>query len=283
MAKAGNELRFSLGDIVISLNPASINSCRLYNNSYRRFVTKEKADINLKIIERLYDNQIQEEAFFDVSGTWSISKQGDLRILRTTSATAVFDKVFTSGSIYLDDRDSNDGYNFPLEYPLGEILMINLLSKGKGIILHSCGVSYKNKGFLFVGSSGAGKSTIAKLWKDKEGVDILNDDRIIVRKDKQGFWMYGTPWYGDVKACSSGKVPLEKIFFLRHAAENSLKALKEIEAVSRLFVCSFPPFWDKQGTDFTLDFCGCLAGAVSCHDFGFLPDQSSLDFIDSCP
>ena len=37
---------------------------------------------------------------------------------------------------------------------------------------------------LFVGHSGAGKSTTTRLWTAREDVEVLSDDRIIVRRDE---------------------------------------------------------------------------------------------------
>jgi ABC-type nitrate/sulfonate/bicarbonate transport system ATPase subunit len=60
--------------------------------------------------------------------------------------------------------------------------MVNYLAQSDSMIVHACGVDYEGKGILFVGESGAGKSTLTKIWNQEPGVEILSDDRIIVRK-----------------------------------------------------------------------------------------------------
>jgi serine kinase of HPr protein (carbohydrate metabolism regulator) len=94
-----------------------------------------------------------------------------------------------------------------------ELLMVNYLAQERGVIIHGCGIEKNGKGILFVGESGAGKSTLAKLWDQEDGVDVLSDDRIIVRKKGEQFWMYGTPWHGDAKFASPETVRLERILF----------------------------------------------------------------------
>jgi hypothetical protein len=75
----------------------------------------------------------------------------------------------------------------PLEYPLDELLIMHRLTQEKGIELHSCGIVRSDgTGNLFVGHSGAGKSTTTRLWTEREDVEILSDDRIIVRRDEGG-------------------------------------------------------------------------------------------------
>jgi len=72
----------------------------------------------------------------------------------------------------------------PLAYPLDELLIMHRLTQEKAIELHSCGiVRADGTGNLFVGHSGAGKSTTTRLWTAQEDVEVLSDDRIIVRRD----------------------------------------------------------------------------------------------------
>ena len=72
----------------------------------------------------------------------------------------------------------------PLDYPLDELLIMHRLTQEKAIELHGCGiVCADGTGNLFVGHSGAGKSTTTRLWTEMEDVEVLSDDRIIVRRD----------------------------------------------------------------------------------------------------
>src|SRR5579864_1469250 len=76
----------------------------------------------------------------------------------------------------------------PLEYPLDELLIMHRLTQEKAIELHGSGIVRADGiGNLFVGHSGAGKSTTTRLWTECENVEVLSDDRIIVRRDDQPF------------------------------------------------------------------------------------------------
>ena len=169
----------------------------------------------------------------------------------------------------------------PLEYPLDEILMVHLLSFDRGVLLHACGIEYNDGGIVFVGVSGSGKSTIANLYKKIKEVNILSDDRIIVRRQNTSFYIYGTPWHGDSGVCSQRKTPLKAIFFLKHSPQNFCRRLSSVDAVSRLFVCSFPTFWDKRGLEYTLSVCSHLAEDTPCYELGFVPDDSTLEFLNN--
>ena len=167
----------------------------------------------------------------------------------------------------------------PFSGPTLELLMISYLAQGRGVIIHGCGLEKEGEGILFVGESGAGKSTIANLWNTNDNVDILSDDRVIVRKKGNEFWMYGTPWHGEAHFVSARAVKLKKMFFLRHAAENEVHPLNGAETVQQLLQCSFPPFWDVQGMEFALELFSQLAAMVPCYRLDFKPDRSAIEYI----
>ena len=160
-----------------------------------------------------------------------------------------------------------------------ELLMVNYLAQGRGVIIHSCGIASKGRGILFVGESMAGKSTLAKMWDQENGFDVLSDDRTIVRKRGHQFWMYGTPWHGDAKFGSPRGVRLERIFFLRHGQKNSIKEIKGIDPVSQLLTCSFPPYWDPRGMAFTLEIFTDLTDDIPCQSLSFRPERSAIDHV----
>ncbi|MFO7709637.1 MAG: hypothetical protein R6V84_15830 [Desulfobacterales bacterium] len=167
----------------------------------------------------------------------------------------------------------------PFLGPALELVMINRLARGDGVILHGCGISREGRGIVFAGESGAGKSTLSRLWAQKRGVEILSDDRVIVRRQNGLFCLYGTPWHGDAAFAAPGGVPLERIFFIRHGERNAVRPMARVFYVRELLKCSFPPLWDAAGMGFTLEFFDELTSAVPCAELAFVPDSSALDFI----
>jgi hypothetical protein len=163
--------------------------------------------------------------------------------------------------------------------PTMELLLMHYLAQGKGIILHACGIVVEDKGILFVGESGVGKSTLARLWGQENGVDILSDDRIIVRKKGREFRVYGTPWHGEAAFGSPRQAKLERIFFLSHGQKNSIKELAGLDPITHLLTCSFPPLWDSQGMEFALEFFSQVAAHVPLQELSFRPEKSVLALV----
>ena len=168
----------------------------------------------------------------------------------------------------------------PLEYPLDELLIMHRLTQEKAIELHACGiVRGDGEGTLFVGHSGAGKSTTTRLWTSRHNVEVLSDDRIIVRERAGQMFMYGTPWHGEAAYASPASAPLSRISILEHGHGNVLTRLSKSQAVAELFARSFVPFHRHEYLESALEFLQCVVDAVPVYRYAFEPDQRAVDTI----
>ncbi len=251
-----------------------------------------KADPQVRISTRWsnHNRKCQGEKIFDSGVLWQLySDDNSYRFHFTTPSLgslpykiASFNSEFTSGEVcFHHPYFSSTQSLYPLDYPLDELLLVNLLARGKGVEVHACGVlDSDGKGHLFAGQSGAGKTTMARLWQNVPGITVLSDDRIILRKDANGFWMYGTPWHGEAELASPDRAPLKGVYFLDKGIENKIVPMKKSDAATRFFACSFPPYYSPPGIDFTLSFLQEIVQAVSCWKLSFLPDRRVLGFIE---
>ncbi|MEJ2724642.1 MAG: hypothetical protein P8175_08350 [Deltaproteobacteria bacterium] len=228
-----------------------------------------------------------QDILFDSGQTWALYQSHGKYVLQNDSLDAdshpnrviIMESDFKSGDMYVTaDSLHNDFFSDPLGYPLNQILTILLLSRHKGMILHACGVRDKGRGYLFMGYSGDGKSTMAKLWFENRAT-ILNDDRMVIREREGEFWMYGTPWHGDFKEWSSEGMPIRKVFFLSRGAGNVAVPKQGVEAVSMILARAFPPLWDEAGMAYTVDFCHRMVDNVPCYELRFTPGRDVLDFV----
>ena len=230
------------------------------------------------------------DLIFDSEGSWALyGKNGNCYIAqrdndetREIYTLSVFNDRFTEGTIHTMPRDSerlyaNSRLPYPLDYPLGELVLISLLSQGRGIMAHACGIDDNGSGYLFIGQSGAGKSTMAQLWNDS--ATILNDDRIIIRENDGRLQLYPTPWHGDFPKVTARGAALSKVFFISHAQENFIRRLAPSHALKKLLACSFMPQWDRSGIEYSLSFCERIVQSVPCYALGFAPDNSITGFV----
>jgi hypothetical protein len=173
----------------------------------------------------------------------------------------------------------------PLEYPLDELLIMHRLTQEKAIELHGVGiVGPDGASNLFVGHSGAGKSTTARLWSSLHKVEILSDDRIIVREHPIGekgeqIYMYGTPWHGEAAFALPQCAPLQRIFVLEHGHANVLTRLARSQVVAELFARAFVPFHRHEYVESALTFLERVSDSVPCYRYSFEPDERAVGRI----
>jgi hypothetical protein len=168
----------------------------------------------------------------------------------------------------------------PLDYPLDELLVVHYLGQRSGVILHACGiVDDTGAGYLFVGHSGAGKTTTAMLWNDLPGVTVLSDDRIVLRRSGGRVLMHGTPWHGESRLSAPGSAELKAIFLLEHGSENEFAPVKAAEAVADLVARSFLPFHDAEGMTGVVSLFEQIVTEVPCFRFSFEPGIGAVDAV----
>lgn len=281
-------VRVRIAGVVISVTSGVSDQCFSFPGREKPFLSDSPPEV---IVHAHYGPLPEFELgdrLFESNGVWSLYRGRDhyVVVLRAPGpkappyGLATFAPDLQAADVYLRDVTLDDGtYPYPLAHPLDELLMVNLLARGRGVLLHAFGIRDGDGGTLFAGVSGAGKSTLATLWEGQEGVILLSDDRVVVRRHEGRYWLYGTPWCGDARAASPQGVPLERIFVIRHAGKNRAVPLTPLDAASRLLVRSFPTFWDADGMAFTLAFLGDLAQAVPCYELGFVPDGSVVEYV----
>jgi len=285
-----DRLFVSIGDVAVALASENPELGLWTGAAAKYFVVDEmKPDVTIRAAWAKLSGQSYGEEVFDSGALWRLYRVNGFYLFRFTSQglgvvpykVAWLNRDFTSGEVYLHPPFFRLGQPVnPLEYPLDELLIVNLLALGRGVEVHACGmVDDRGSGHLLAGQSGAGKTTIARLLHKAGGITVLSDDRIILRRLEGRLWMYGTPWHGDAGFASPARAPLSRVYFLRHGPKNELVPQRTTQAVARLFTCSFPPFYFPEGLNFTLEFLEQVAKAVPCYELRFVPDESVVEFV----
>ncbi len=162
-----------------------------------------------------------------------------------------------------------------LKYPMGPIMMHYLTLYTDAVLMHASCAFDGEKARMFSGFSGAGKSTISGIWA-REGAQIINDDRLVIRKKEGAFWVYNTPMY---YVDSSKKAVLNAIYLIKHSPVNVMKNLSGALAVSRVMAFCIQNNFDRSFIDRRLQFFSELCGATPVAELGFVPDKEVVAFI----
>ena len=250
---------------------------------------KHGCDIELNVYWADTLEAPQAEAHFVSGGLWSAyTSATGTKFYFSSSLVATqpykatwFDPTFSRGHVVLNRSAFPPGSPiYPLEYPLDELAMMHRLGLGAGLEVHALGlVDEDGSGYLFLGHSGAGKSTTANLWKQQRGVRLLSDDRIILRQQDEEILMYGTPWHGDAGVASPDCAPLSAIFLLEQAPEDELLPLPQSKAAAELFARAFVPHYLKSAIQYSLGFADQVTRTIPNSIFRFAPTLNAVEAI----
>jgi hypothetical protein len=258
---------------------------------------KKKPHIRIKvnIVDKLPELAEAKDLFityhpYDQEENWRLCKIDSGYIykspLENKKQLAIINDTFDRVEIYLlpNDQKGSVWQIDDIIYDFLQVLLINYFAlRREGIFIHSIGLKDLNgKGLLFAGKSGCGKSTTAKLWHSHSRAMVLNDDRVIARKIKGRFFIYGSPWHGDFQDYLYSRVEsaaLEKMFFIHHAPKNTAKRITSKKAFNFLYPALFPTFWQKGNLENIISFSKDLLKNVPCFRLGFVNNKKVIQFV----
>jgi hypothetical protein len=278
-----------IGDVSIGLCADCADDVELTQEMNRFRTTPARCDVNIRVqwMDRL--PKPEGRKLFDSGAVWVLHETGDGYVF--DFATPMLgeqpykrlsvDKEFSKARVLLNREYFREGrWVCPLEYPLDELLVTNWLARNGGVEVHGCGLRDDSTGGqLFLGHSGAGKSTTARLWRSLRAACVLSDDRIILREESNEIWMHGTPWHGEAGFAAPEKTQVNKIFVLEHGNRNELLPIPQARAVAEMFARCFPPFYSQESLAFTFSFLQRITNRVPCYLFRFVPDESAVGEI----
>lgn len=145
-------------------------------------------------------------------------------------------------------------------------------------LVHGCGVTLGEGGYLFTGPSGAGKTTVAGLSGDHT---VLNDEVVLMRVGDGGIHMAGTPLLGGINRRCNASVPLRAVLLLRHSREPALCEVESKEAYTRFLaqVFDLAPVLSSGAERLRwlsekMDFACAVLRETPCYELAFRPDDS---------
>ena len=140
--------------------------------------------------------------------------------------------------------------------------------KYNAMLIHSSAIEYKGKAYLFAADSGVGKSTHTALWRKAFGndVEMINDDKPVVRIIDGKAIVYGTPFDGGSGIANNISAPLGAVVFIERGENNSIRKAKTPEIIKKLYF-STAHFVSRDTADKMLTN---FENLISCTDFYIL-------------
>lgn len=259
------EITIEIGGHPILLRTKSRRFSHMLREHYRGYVVLGAQPRSQFEVEVVAEGKITDQRSVRVSlhsGRWTIER-GDLLAEWTPSAGA--GRIRQSCNLYAIDT------------ALRIINSLWLAQQGS-FLVHAASAVRDGRAFLFVGVSGAGKTTISRLAPSD--VTLLSDEISCVRRLAHGYFAHGTPFAGELGQPGANVVaPLVAIYQLAQASENSLVPLQPAQAAAELLrnILLFSRE-ERLVTDVFHSACH-LASMVPVYRLGFTPDHRVWELL----
>ena len=276
-------LAIKIADIVIRVESVIEPERFSDHGFYRDFIVADGCSCHCRLehtIGEPPDILLDKDPFH--TENWQLSTSGGKKVLRI----GPMPKKGKPDNIVILDQDYSRGVMYQHSVSelfrrfIDQFLVINLLGKNNGFLLHASGVVWEGKGICFAGPSGSGKSTLLDLFKPEVSGDLLlNDDRLALRGGGKKWKVFGTPWYGESRVSSSNSADLSTFFLIRHSKRNYVRRLSAAEVCPQLMVLGLMPLWDRAGTAAVLAAFTDLIRDIPVYELGFVPGKAAVDLI----
>lgn len=214
--------------------------------------------------ELRHDDEGRQQVYFERR-----EPDGKLRPLMSLTVAPSFDRA------ELVRRQVDGESSILVGYPVDEYLVARSLARKGGAILHASSVATDAGALLFLGHSGAGKSTMAQL-ASACGAEVMSDDRTIVTVEHGVATAWGSPWHGSCSKSSPVGAPIAAIFLLVQASRNEFHRLNTSRVFSEMFVRVYQPTIDVSEVERVVDVLHVVAECVPSGELKFLPSEAAF-------
>ena len=287
---------YQTGGFTLEINSELPFKTDTFHPKFRPFEVDGKGRDNIIITHYFYkkfDLELVEDDRIYLKTPWAVYENQDNLIYewiqnyspnKSSYRKFITDRKHTR----LDTYNNSKATDFFLEgmitslslFPTDQILLAQTLAFRQGCIMHSLGLINNGKGYLFVGHSGAGKSTMAGIMKNNS--TILCDDRNIIRKTNSNYRVFGTWRHSDCCEISPLSAPLKGIFFLHQSHRNQITPVADNTIkFKRLIACLVKPLATGEWWKAAIDVLADISNHIDCFDLEFDKSGSIRDVIES--
>lgn len=283
---------FSLGGFAWNVSGDQKAKKNIWAQDFFTTPTFAPDTVNLEVLCEFHEPNANDKLIIETDRTWRLFHTGNSEFPYRLSPSTVVPVHPKSLHLYA----SNDFRRLRLYYgdwkqlpespwiysPYEQTVMIHLCQwNGPAALMHASAICHDNKGYLFLGDSGAGKSTIAEILEQHFGQKrIFSDDRVVIRKKEGKWWVFGTPWNGTFPRSRPDGVEIGGMYFLEKSDANHAKRPSSL--LPRLLPVTFGTWWLPQKMDSYFQFLTeiCEQNQFPLEDLSFKKDSSAANYLE---
>lgn len=177
---------------------------------------------------------------------------------------------YTSATIHVHDE-------LALKHALMNLYSSYIVYHNWGLLIHSSCAIQNGKAHIFVGHSGAGKSTAARLSDPRE---LLSDEATIVKISEDEITVFDSPFRSELQSTGYQQPsPLAGIHLLHQAEANRLEKMRKPDALLSLMDKVFYWSHDPVETQRIMGLLRTLVEKVPVYDLHFRKDPTFWELI----
>lgn len=227
---------------------------------FSAFLSDGTPDVSVPVVSGALPEKKGELIFAGERASLYETKAGDTMLF-----SSYFDNALKRQYEYACLRKTANGYCLTVDDSTGlrDSMLVNavglprfLLERGEGI-LHSSFVVFDGEAVLFIGESGIGKTTQARLWEKYRGALLVNGDRCILSVKNGVLTAYGIPFCGSSDVSLNVSAPVKAIVVLSQASVNTAGKQGVLSAFNAVLSCFTyeprDPFESRKAGDLAMD------------------------------
>ncbi len=142
--------------------------------------------------------------------------------------------------------------------------------------MHASVIIRGDYGYLFLGKSGTGKSTHSRLWQEAfDDAWLLNDDNPVIRIEKDGLYVYGTPWSGKTPCYKNKRSQVGAFVQLYQAPDNHIEECRPSKAFSLIYSSCSGLKFIPESRETLYDIIVQTVNRVKCYELYCLPNHDA--------
>lgn len=144
------------------------------------------------------------------------------------------------------------------------------------LLMHASVVLKDEKGYMFLGKSGTGKSTHSSLWlKHIPDTVLLNDDNPVVRIINGEFVVFGSPWSGKTLCYKQQSAIVGALVLLEQKPYNKIGPEPVVSALSAMLGSCSVMMWDKPSYSRQINTISRFLTKIPMLRLECLPDEAA--------